>query len=133
MKIFKDIITHLELLEALTKFSELLVNAAEERKFSVIEEITENRGRLLEIIKELQEGIENEIESLDVSAITQDELDIIRSWEQDVNKLVKRNDHSDQVSTEILERLKEETTKDIVTTFKNRQLFKGYDLSNLKK
>lgn len=133
MKIFEKIMQHIDLLSALTSASNALLTAAQNRKFEIVEQIVENRERLLNVIKTIQTNIEDDIAKLHPGQVTREEIEILKSWSQEVNQIVMINDKLDRDSMILLEQQKEETTKEIATVFTNRQSFKGYDLSNVKK
>ncbi|EQC43267.1 hypothetical protein [Bacteriovorax sp. Seq25_V] len=133
MKVFENIMQHLDLLEALTNASQGLLAAAQNGKVDLVDQIIDNRERLINIIRKVQTNVEEEIAKFDLKTVTPEHIQIFKTWSQEVNQIVYVNDKLDIETTEILTNQKEQTTQEIASVFKNRQSFKGYDLSNVKK
>ena len=133
MKIYEQIMHHLDLLDGLTRASRSLLLSAQKNRLDLVEEITNNRDRLVSIIKTIQSGIEDEISKLIPGKVCTDDINIIKTWGREVNDLIFLNDQIDLACLEILEKEKEETTKEIATVFRANQSVKGYNLNSVKK
>ncbi len=133
MILFERIMQHMDLLSALTESSNAILMAASKGSFNLVDEISDNRERLVNVIKTFQETIENDIGDLKAEDLTESNVDIIRTWANEVGEIVMLNDNLDRETTIILQGAKEETTKEIASVYKNRQSMKGYDLTSVKK
>jgi hypothetical protein len=133
MKLYSQIMQHLDLLNALTRSTKLLLLSSQKRDINLIEQVTENRDRLINVIKTIQVSIENQINEINPRAYKPEHIDVFKSWSKEVNQIIQFNDQMDQECLALLEGQKEETTKEIATVYKNHQSIKGYDLSSVKK
>lgn len=133
MKLFERIMQHMDLLTGLTDASRGLLAAATNGKVELIEQITDNRERLISIIKTFQSGIEDDVKKLKAGDVTTAEIEILKTWSNEVNQIVLLNDKIDQEVVTALTTQKEQTTQEIASVFKNRQSVKGYNLSSVKK
>lgn len=133
MKLFEGIMQHMDLLEALTQATNSLLLAAQKAQVDTVWQITENRERLINIIRTIQTRIEDDIKELDLKTVQPEHLDIFRTWSQEVNQIIYLNDKVDQETTALLVDQKDQAQAEIGSVYKNRQSFKGYDLSNVKK
>jgi len=133
MKLFERIMQHMDLLTGLTDASRGLLAAAKNGRVDLIEEITDNRERLISIIKTFQSGIENDVKKLKAGDISRAEIEILKTWSQEVNQVVLLNDQIDQDALEALNTEKDKTTQEIASVFKNHQSIKGYNLTSVKK
>jgi hypothetical protein len=133
MKLFERIMQHMDLLTGLTDASRGLLAAATNGKVELIEQITDNRERLISIIKTFQSGIEDDVKKLKAGDVTRAEIEILKTWSNEVNQIVLLNDKIDQEVVTALTTQKEQTTQEIASVFKNRQSVKGYNLSSVKK
>jgi hypothetical protein len=93
---------------------------------------TENRERIINIVGQIQHKVEKQIDTLTSPELMNDSLPILKSWFQDLAIWTDRMTAIDADTVELLADQKEETTKEIVTIFKNKELFKGYNLTNKK-
>lgn len=133
MKIYEKIMQHLDLFTALTGATKALLVSAQKQRVDLVAEITDNRDRLINVIKTVQTSIEDDIAALNPARVTREQVDIIKTWGKEINQIVLMNDKLDKECMLLLEQQKEDTTKEIATVFTNHQAFKGYDLSNVKK
>ena len=93
---------------------------------------TDNRERLVNIIAKLQHSIEEQINQLNASEVSNDDIAILKSWFQDLSIWSERMIELDKETVEILSQQKENTTKEIAHIFKNKEMFKGYNHSSKK-
>lgn len=133
MKLFEGIMQHLDLLEALKSSTRSLNTAAKNAQVDLVWQITENRDRLINVIRTIQNRIEDDINALDLASVSPNHLDILKTWSQEVNQIIYVNDKIDQETTALLVEQKDQTATEIASVYKNRQSHKGYDLSNVKK
>jgi len=99
MRIFENIMQHLDLLEALTNSSQGLLLAAQNGKVELVDQIIDNRERLINIIKKVQTNVEEEIGALDLKTVTPEHIQIFKTWSQEVNQIVYVNDKLDIETT----------------------------------
>lgn len=133
MKLFERIMQHMDLLTGLTDASRGMLAAAKNGKVELIEQITDNRERLINIIRTFQSGIEADVKKLKAGDVTKAEIEVLKTWSQEVNQIVVLNDKIDQEVVQVLKEEKDKTTQEIASVFKNRQSVKGYNLSSVKK
>lgn len=125
--IFHHIQAHLSLLEmSLESSSKIKAYATMNDLDQVINE-TENRERLVNIIGQIQSGIERKIQALGPQDLQEDSLDILRSWFQDLAIWSEKMIENDKETVELLNQQKDDTTKEIATIFKNKESIKGYN------
>lgn len=128
----ENIQSHLSLLElALQSTAHIKACALREDLDNVANE-TENRERIINIVSQIQHKIEKQIDLLAAPDLMEDSLPILKSWFQDLATLSDRMTSIDAQTVEVLAKQKEETTKEIVTIFKNKEMFKGYNLAAKK-
>lgn len=128
----ENIQSHLALLElALQSSAHIKTYALAEDLDNVAHE-TENRERIINIVGQIQHKIEKQIDLLAAPDLMEDSLPILKSWFQDLATWSDRMTSLDSETIEVLAQQKEETTKEIVTIFKNKEMFKGYNLANKK-
>ncbi len=132
MLIFEKVMQHLDFLEALLSATNGLEIAAKKNKIDLVAQITDNRDRLINIIKALQGGIEEDITKLDRYLMTQENIDIFKTWSHEVNNLIHLVDKKDKEITILLEDLKTETSKEIGSIYKNKNSIRNYQSSIVK-
>jgi hypothetical protein len=131
-EILISIQAHLSMLElALHSSAKIKFFASVEDVDQVIEE-TDNRERIVNIIGQLQSQIENKISCLAPHDLHGDTIAILKSWFNDLSIWSEKMIALDQETVELLNQQKEDSTKEIATIFKNKEMFKGYNQS-LKK
>ncbi|WP_412471041.1 hypothetical protein [Halobacteriovorax sp. RT-2-4] len=131
IEIFNKITRHLDLLGLLVNSTKSMITSCNNGRFDLVDNISENRERLINIIRLLQDEIEAEIQNNKV-IYPQEDIEIFKSWIQDVTELVHENQKLDDECLNLLSQAKESTTKEISTVFKKRQQFQGYNLNNVK-
>jgi hypothetical protein len=128
----ENIQSHLALLDLALQSSRKI------KAYAVIEDIdnvtneTDNRERIINIVGHIQHKVEKQIDLLTAQDLSDDSLPILKSWFQDLATWTEKMTVLDSETVDILAIQKEETTKEIVTIFKNKEVFKGYNLSNKK-
>jgi hypothetical protein len=128
----ENIQSHLALLDLALQSSRRI------KAFAVIEDLdnvtneTDNRERIINIVGHIQHKVEKQIDLLTPQDLSDDSLPILKSWFQDLATWTEKMTALDTETVDILAIQKEETTKEIVTIFKNKEVFKGYNLSSKK-
>jgi hypothetical protein len=130
--LFGKIQEHLTLLDHLVQVSEKIRDHARNQKLDEVVSETENRERLVSIVAKIQGEVEDKINQLDGNGITSNEIQILKSWFQDLNDWSEKILICDQEAVEYLDQQKENTTKEIATIFRSKEIFKGYNHLNKK-
>ncbi len=130
--IFLHIQAHLSLMEMAQNSSSKIKFFAVSGEVDSVASETDNRERLMTVISQIQAGIESKISSLAPHDLESDTLDILKTWFSDVAIISESIIEIDRDTLELLTVQKEETTKEIATIFKNKEMFKGYNLSAKK-
>jgi predicted nucleic acid-binding Zn-ribbon protein len=130
--IFLHIQAHLSLLEMAQNSSAKIKFFALSGEVDSVSNETDNRERLMAVISQIQSGIETKISSLAPHDLEPDTLDILKTWFSDVAIISESIIEIDKDTLDLLTEQKEETTKEIATIFKNKEMFKGYNLSAKK-
>ena len=125
-----DIQKHLMLLDAALHSSQLIASHARNLNIEAVESEVDNRERLVNIISSLQSKIETICDDLDVFKLTQLEIQILRSWLNDVSAWSNKMIAYDQETVDCLNQQKINTAKEIAHVFKNKEMLKGYNHSN---
>jgi hypothetical protein len=131
-KIMENIQAHLALLDLALQSSTRIKFYAQTEDLDNVANETDNRERIINIVSQVQHKIEKQIDLLTAEDLFDDSLIILKSWFQDLALWSDRMTATDAETIEILAAQKEETTKEIVTIFKTKESFKGYNLSNKK-
>jgi hypothetical protein len=127
--LLESIQEHLCMLDlALTSSEKIVAYAAKEKLDSVVSE-TENRERLVNVISKIQATVEDQINQLNVASMDNADIMILKSWFQDLSIWSEKMIACDKQTVELLAQQKEETTKEIASLFKSKELFKGYNHS----
>lgn len=117
-------------MDALSGENQRILRSCSEGTLEQVELLIENRERMLNQLAELQASIESEANQLTLS----DELlDLLRTWLNDLNLWVERFIEHDRSIILDLTHLKEQTTREIATIYKAREGHKGYNLKSVKK
>ncbi len=132
-EIYKDIMAHLDLIDAVDRESKLILRAARLGDLDQVDVTIENRDRLIKILESTQGKIEQKTHLLENHELNEESIGILKSWLNDLNLWVEKNLSIDAEIVALLEQEKDETTKQISTVFKSRQQHKGYNLNNVKK
>ena len=126
-QLFGDIQQHLSMLDLALKSSELIKNHASREELDAVVNETENRERIINIVTALQRKIENNVNELDASAITADDINLLKSWFNDLNIWSEKMLALDRETVELLGQQKDSTTREIAMIFKNKEVFKSYN------
>jgi hypothetical protein len=128
-ELFLQIQTHLCLLDlALDSSSKIHFFASTADVDSLVNE-TENRERLVNVIGQIQAVIEKKISSLGQHELESDTISILKCWFSDLANWSEKMIAFDRETVELLADQKENTTKEIATIFKNKEIIKGYNHS----
>lgn len=124
---------HLILLESSITSTERLLKAAKARNLDAAEFESQNRERIIGAIEKIQTEIEDEINTLELSSVSKELLEILKSWTQDLSASFEKTLALDKEITELLSTEKDQTIQEIATIYKARKGHQGYNLNNLKK
>ena len=127
----EKIMRHIDLLGLLIQSTEAMIASCKDGKYELVDSIAQNRERLINIVRLLQDDIESEIQNTK-KQYTACEMEIFNSWIQDVTNLVNENQKLDDQCLDLLAKAKDTTTEEISTVFKSRKQFQGYNLNNVK-
>ncbi|AUN96612.1 hypothetical protein DOM21_18750 [Bacteriovorax stolpii] len=130
--LFENIQQHLSMLDLALLSSQKIASMARTEDLDGVVSETDNRERLVNIIAKLQHSIEEQINQLNASEVSNDDIAILKSWFQDLSIWSERMIELDKETVEILSQQKENTTKEIAHIFKNKEMFKGYNHSSKK-
>lgn len=130
--LFENIQEHLSMLDKALQSSYRITLLAKEEKLDEVISETENRERIVNIITQIQHSIENQITQMNAAEFKPDDIAILKAWFHDLGQWSEKMISMDQATVEYLAQQKENTTKEIASLFKNKELFKGYN-HNLKK
>ncbi len=122
---------HLTYMKAVEKCSLDIFKFAMQEQFSQMVEESKNRARLINILQDLQNSIEEMLEDSE-SHKSAEILDILLKWNNDVSLWVEKINKIDQQIIDFLQGQKEKTIQEIAHIFKNRQALKGYNLGTTK-
>ena len=126
-KLFENIQEHLCMLDLAVHSSKQIRNFAKNENLDGVVSETENRERIVNIVTQTQQKVEEKINLLHPSEITNEELLILKAWFYDLNILSERMLTYDRETVEFLGQQKEDTTKEIALIFKNKEIFKSYN------
>jgi len=124
---------HTALLDSTLKITHNMFVATSRGDINLVNFEADNRERLIKVIEKFQGEIDSMLGTLKADEVTQEIVEIIKSWQFDINNWVTEIEAIDNKSSELLEAQKLETTKEIATIFTARQQFKGYNLNSTKK
>lgn len=131
-ELFENIQEHLGLLDVALHCSQKISSLAQLEDLDGVVNETDNRERLVNIIGQVQQVIENQINQLNAAEIKAEEIMILKAWFQDLSIWSEKMIALDKVTVELLSQQKEDTTKEIAHIFKNKEMFKGYNNSPKK-
>ncbi|WP_412473983.1 hypothetical protein [Halobacteriovorax sp. YZS-1-1] len=118
-------------MNVLVDATQSMLKNSQSGNFESVEQIADNRERLINIVRLLQDEIESKLQSA-TTHYTSSEIDVFKSWISDVTEIVKKNDELDRQCLEELSQAKESTTREISNVYKTRKQFQGYNLNNTK-
>lgn len=112
--------------------SKQLVFATKQNNMDLINFEVNNRERLINIIEELQFKIEERLNSFFTQESLEESTPIIKAWANDLGLWYEKIGKIDDEINYALERMKEETSKEIGIIYRSKESFKGYNLNTLK-
>lgn len=127
------IMRHLSTIDGCNKVSHSVLDAAVKGNIDLVQHESDNRDRIINVIGTFQTKIEKVIQDLSNTEATEQNLSIVRSWNEDINSWIKFTGELDNKTTNILNNLKDQTTQEIGTIYKTKENVKGYNLSSVKK
>lgn len=125
--LFGNIQNHLSMLDLALSSSRKIAAFAKLENLDAVVSETDNRERLVNVIGQIQSTIENQINQLNAALLQAEDINILKSWFNDMSIWSDRMIEVDRETVEILSQQKDDTTKEIAHLFKNKELFKGYN------
>ncbi|MFA6237302.1 MAG: hypothetical protein WC635_08265 [Bacteriovorax sp.] len=125
--LFENIQEHLSMLDLALQSSEKIKKYAQNENLDGVVSETENRERLVNIVAKIQRSVEDQINLLDPGNVSGEEILILKTWFQDLNRWSEKMSAFDEDTVELLGQQKESTTKEIALIFKNKEIFKSYN------
>ena len=92
-----------------------------------------NRERLINIIEQIQFTIEERLNRFSCQESIEEVTPILKAWANDMGLWLEKVNAVDDLTTEGLEALKDETSKEIAVIYRAKEHFKGYNLNTMKK
>lgn len=123
---------HLNNLDLVEIASEKLLQACANGDIERIEFLTVNRGRLVNLIQEQQNHIEQMIDQNSQEFAIPETVDLLKAWINDIAIKTEKITYLDQEILEELSKEKTKTTQEIAATFKTKESFKGYNLNKVR-
>jgi len=127
--LFEEIQSHMDLLDRALFSSAQIAKHAEEKDLDSVVNETENRERIMNVISSIQSNIENKINQLNAALLNPSDIDILKTWFNDLHIWSEKMISLDRLTVEQLSQQKDETTKEIAHLFKNKEIIKGYNHS----
>ena len=121
--IMENIQSHLALLDLALQSSGRIKAYAQIEDLDNVADETENRERIINIVGHIQHKVEKQIDLLTAQDLSDDSLPILKSWFQDLATWTDKMTSLDAETVELLADQKEATTREIVTIFKNKEVF----------
>jgi len=123
---------HTNFMDHILTSSKQLVFATKQNNMDLINFEVNNRERLINIIEELQFKIEERLNSFFTQESLEESTPIIKAWANDLGLWYEKIGKIDDEINYALERMKEETSKEIGIIYRSKESFKGYNLNTLK-
>ena len=130
--IFEDIQRHLSLLDLALASSIKISSLAINENIDGLVNETDNRERLVNLIGQFQQAIENQINQLNAAELSSNDISILKVWFEDLASWSEKMIEQDRITVELLAQQKENTTKEIAVVYKNKESLKGYNHSAKK-
>ena len=130
--IFEDIQRHLSLLDLALASSIKISSLAKNENLDGLVNETDNRERLVNLIGQFQQAIENQINQINAAELSSNDISILKTWFEDLANWSEKMIEQDRVTVELLAQQRESTTKEIAVVYKNKESLKGYNHSAKK-
>jgi hypothetical protein len=130
--IFEDIQRHLSLLDLALASSIKITSLAKNENLDGLVNETDNRERLVNLIGQFQQAIENQINQINAAELSSNDINILKTWFEDLANWSEKMIEQDRLTVELLAQQKESTTKEIAVVYKNKESLKGYNHSAKK-
>lgn len=124
---------HREFMDMGTLCTKRILKASQEGRVNQADQESENRERLVNIIGNIQSAIEKEIQAMPLEGDSIELINLVKAWNNDIEHWLEKISCLDLEIIESLQDEKTNTTKEIASTYQNREKFKGYNLNNVKK
>lgn len=125
--IFEDIQRHLSLLDLALASSIKISSMAKNEKLDDLVSETDNRERLVNLIGQFQQAIENQINQINAAELTTNDIGILKTWFEDLAAWSEKMTEEDRITIDFLSLQKENTTREIAIVYKNKESLKGYN------
>ena len=124
---------HVRILAEIMVITERIRIQCQEGLITEVANESENRQRIINILSGVQEKIERLLATISFRDGDKEKIDQLKLWQLNFNKMVEAVNEVDQNILEILERDKNETSRQIAAIFKSKESFRGYNLLSVKK
>lgn len=125
---------HRKFLKSSDHLTDLMVKRARFNDFNEVDRLSRNRGRLLSILEGFKAKIEKKISTLGIEHLkTTESYTELINWAQELEKWSRRTLEKDAEITDLLTKLKSNTSQEISAVFKSKQQLKGYNLNSTKR
>lgn len=133
IQIFMGLMKHIDYLECLKKNTQHILNCEGVQNIDELSSLTDNRNRLLGLIKDYQHKVLEELKELSKGPKLSEEIkDILKTWGADTNNLIEEVRILEKSATENLVRKKDELKKDILDLQNEKKLLQKYGLSSVR-
>lgn len=124
---------HKHLLDDALKVSQNLLEASKEGNAKAADELATNRERLVNVITLTQNKIENLLGNISQANLNMIFIEQLKAWQNHLKMVVGEISNIDQEIVNYLVSAKDEVSKEISDVFKNKEMFKGYNLKNVSR
>ena len=118
--------------QKLIEASQTILQLAENDNIQLVVEGIDNRDRLIEIINQLQEGLDDQIKKASAGEINDEIRSAFQDWQISMGAYYQEADRLNQIILERLEEMRFNTSREIGKIFKGKEKIKGYNLNNVK-
>ncbi|MFZ8999790.1 MAG: hypothetical protein ACO20H_00675 [Bacteriovoracaceae bacterium] len=128
------IMIHLDYLDSLENATQQILRAGESESMDGLGHLTENRERLINILKNYQTILLTEIKHFieETKPADEETKGILRSWGLDTNQILERTKVLEKNVSQTLENKRTELKKGIIDIQNEKKLTAKYNLSSVK-
>lgn len=128
------IMIHLDYLDSLENATQQILRAGESESMDGLGHLTENRERLINILKNYQTILLTEIKNFieETKPADEETKGILRSWGLDTNQILERTKVLEKNVSQTLENKRTELKKGIIDIQNEKKLTAKYNLSSVK-
>ena len=129
----KQIRQHQSFVEEILSVSKKIFQHSVELDLTLLVHEVGNRQRMINILEFLQRQIEKKIDAFKPEDINQEIYDALLNWRTFTSEKINKIERFDHKIVESLSKNQDEISKEIASLFRQRDLFRGYDLSSVKR